>query len=220
MKGGEIIMAMYILPNDDISYLENLLFINGNFQILPYAILKDIPQEHISIFCVKHAFYCFPTQELIDYLREEIADKEAIEIGSGNGFVAQALQITATDSMQQTNPAIQQIYAMAQQPTITYGTNVKPFEALNAIDYYTPQVVLGCWVTHLYNSKEHWREGNAAGIDEIKIIKKHKYIFVGNELTHQFKPILKHKHQIFKAEWLMSRSMQKEKNVIWTWDNN
>jgi hypothetical protein len=105
------------------------------------------------------------------------------------------------------------------QTPVQYGENVYKYDALDAVKNYRPKIVIGAWVTHKFNPNEYYREGNQWGIDEIKLFGKvKKYIHIGNEHTHRHKPILGLPHREVKAEWLVSRSNQPEKNVIWIWE--
>ena len=199
---------------------ELLLSPEGSLRILPYADLANVPQEHISQFCVQHGVYCLPTQELVEWLRAELAGQKAIEIGSGNGALARALSITATDSYMQADPKIAALYAVQGQAPVHYGLNVEKWDAAAAVRLHRPHTVVACWVTHLYNEAEEWRAGNMFGVDEGQLLARvQKYIFVGNELTHALKPILDRPHRVFKAPWLLSRSINRDMNVIWVWES-
>jgi hypothetical protein len=198
-----------------------MLLSNGEFNILPYKDLSGIKQEHISLFCVKHGMYCLPTQELIDFLKENAEGYHTIEIGAGNGVIAKALNITATDSYMQKESGVATFYNLLRQTPVQYGNNVRKMDALIAVEHFCPDAVVASWLTHLYNPKEHWREGNIYGVDEGKIFKKiKKYIFVGNENVHKYKPILDIRHETYKPEWLLSRSLHKDLNVIYIWNKN
>lgn len=206
------------LKNTDISYLEKEIFKDNKFQFLSYKFYKEIPENDLKLFCHKHAMYCVPTIELVEWLKEQIKGKYTIEIGSGNGYLAKELGIKATDSFLQDRPDIQLQYKLMKQPTITYGDNVQRITANEVVKLYKPDIVLATWVTHLYNYKEHWRQGNMYGVDEEHIIKNcKKYIFVGSEKTHRTKPIHKFNKTSLKPEWLVSRNCD-NLDVIWIWE--
>jgi len=214
--------GIYALEKTDIRYLEDLLLDEDKkLKIVSYEELKNIPQSDISQFCVKYGIYNIPTVEMIDFLKQYIGGKEriTIEIGAGNGVMAKALGIRATDSRQQEQPEMRLIYTLAGQTPVRYGDNVCKYSAIEAIKLFKPNICIGAWVTHLYNPAEHWRGGNAEGIDESLLIKRiKKYIFIGNEIVHKNKPILNIPHETIYADWLISRSMNKDKNVIWIWE--
>jgi hypothetical protein len=211
-----------VLERTDFTYLEKILLDEkGELKIVSYEELKNVPQSDISQFCVKYGVYNIPTLEMIDFLKEQIGDKEktTIEIGAGNGVLAKTLGITATDSRQQDLPEVRTVYILSGQTPVKYGDNIHKCSAIESIKLYKPNIVLGAWVTHKYNAREHWRGGNRDGIDESIVIKKvKKYIFIGNENTHKNKPILNIPHQTIHADWLVSSSMNKDKNVIWIWE--
>lgn len=217
----QIMDGIYTLANNDISYLENILLDeNGELKILSYEQLKNIPQSDISIFCVRHGFYQIPTTELIEFLITEIDGKtnKTIEVGSGNGVLAKELGIVATDNYQQTMKKYREIYELSGQAIVKYGKNVEKFSAKEATKKFKPHNVIACWVTHKYNPLEHWRGGNEIGVDEVDLLRRiKKYIFIGNENTHKQKKILDIPHRTIKADWLVSRSITKEQNMIWIW---
>lgn len=210
--------GLSVIRDVDITYLEKQIFKDNKFQFLSYKFYKDIPENDIKLFCYKHAIYCLPTIELVEWIREQIDGKYTIEIGSGNGYLAKELGIKATDSFLQDRPDIQLKYKLMKQPTIKYGDNVQRMSANEAVKFYQPKIVLGVWVTHLYDFREHWREGNAYGIDEEHIVRNcSKYIFIGSEKTHKLKPIHNLNKTTYKPEWLVSRNCD-DSDVIWIWE--
>lgn len=213
---------MSVIDISDVKYLEDkMIDEKGIIKVLPYSFYKDIPQEHLSQVCIKYGIYNVPTLELIDFLRGEIGKylKGTIEIGAGNGAMATVLGILATDSYMQEDKKIKEFYGAFNQPITRYGFNVTNMEGNRAVNYFKPSVVIASWVTHKYNSAEHWREGNMFGVNEGSILKKvKKYIFIGNTKSHNCKPILDIPHKEVKAEWLLSRSLSREENMIWIWE--
>lgn len=211
-----------LLKNVDTSYLDEILLDNqGRLKVVPYKDIKDIAQEHISTFCVKNGIYAVVTKELVDFLEEEINQKKekTIEIGSGNGVIGKALDIKGTDSLMQLRPEIKAHYESLKQAIVPYGEDVEKLDAMEALRKYRPEIVIGAWCTHKYNSIEHWRGGNEFGINERKIVDKtKKYIHIGNEKVHSKKPIIKLPHRVVKAPWLVSRSMSYDLNAIYIWE--
>lgn len=209
----------YILDPVDVTYLNDILLNDkGELQVVSYEEIKDIPQEHISIFCGIHGFYCIPTTELIDFLKEEIKGKTAIEIGSGNGVLCRELGIIGTDNFQQLIPKYKKEYERVEQAIVPYGKHVEKLSANDAVKKYKPNVVIAAWCTHKYNPRKPELRGNEIGIDENKILKSAKYIHIGNVVSHKLKPILSYPHRVVKAEWLISRSIHRNDNVIWIWE--
>ena len=82
--------------------------------------------------------YLLPTIELVERLKRAIDGRRAIEIGSGNGVLAEALGIQGTDNFMQEMPKYKALYAAQGQPTIKYGKNVENLDALAAIKKYKP----------------------------------------------------------------------------------
>lgn len=203
--------------------LEGALNAQRELQILPYAFWRGFNQQEISAFCVQHGIYCVPTQELVDFLKHEmaadIAADAAIEIGSGNGALARALGIPATDNRMQEHRQYRAIYAELRQAPVRYGDHVVRLPAAEAVSKYQPRTVLAAWVTHKYNPQEHFRGGNMIGVDEAEIARVARYIFVGHQRVHRHKPLLSAPHAMYKYPWLVSRSLDPELNFIGVWEN-
>lgn len=215
------IPGLSLLGNRDVSALEEKCILAGRLQVLPAAEFKKFDQELISIFCVKNAFYGLPTTELVEWLRQKIGTRSAIEIGAGNGALGRALGIPMTDSFQQDEPEIKAYYQSIRQPTIRYGKDVERFTYRQAIEKFKPEVVIGCWVTQLWRDHSDDGNGNINGIDEEWILDKVPcYIHIGHTGPHGRKRILQRPHQAFKFEWLFSRSMTAEDCIIYVWDRS
>lgn len=208
-----------ILETADTKYLHDLLYTpDDELIVYPSCMFKDIDPLHIRQFCMEYGIYCLPTIELIEFLSEETKGKVAIEIGAGHGVIGRELGIISTDSFMQDREDVKRIYEILRQPTVRYGKNVLKHTANEAVEIYTPDVVIGAWVTHKINYEESC-EGNIYGIEEEKIIDRCKYIFIGSLPTHSCKPILKIEHQTIEVDWIVSRAYQKDgcKDVIWIW---
>lgn len=189
----------------------------GRLKILPAEFWRQYTQEEIAVFCNRNAIYCVPTAELVGWLQDRIAGRRAIEIGSGNGVLAAALGIPATDNRMQEWPDVAAHYRLIRQPLVRYGDNVERLDAGVALARYRPQVVIAAWVTHKYKSSEHWREGNMHGVEEQKILKRAEYIFIGHDYVHRNKPILELPHETVEPPWLVSRATSQGKDHIKVW---
>lgn len=196
---------------------EGALDDRGHIQILPTAFWQQFNQAEIGAFCVRQGLYCIPTVELVEWLRDRIGGRNAIEIGSGNGVMAAALDIPATDNKMQEWPDIKAHYDAIKQTPVPYGKHVKEMDARSAINFFRPEVVVAAWVTHKWNERESWREGNKYGVDEGRIIQRKTYIHIGNRYVHRFKPILDVAHEEHEFPWLVSRAMNGEPNFIAVW---
>lgn len=213
-----------VMDRRNVDYMKPILFDdNGRLKVLPAEVYKQFPHEDIVQFSHDHGIYGYPTTELVEFIAEELgaSRRNTIEIGAGNGVLSDALAITGTDSMMQSEPGVAAYYNLFGQPQVTYGPNVKRYDGNTAVDLYKPSAVVAQWVTHLYNPLEHWREGNMYGVDEAKILKKvRKYIFIGNDAPHSRKPILSLPHREIRADWIVSRAFDPALNVIWIWEKS
>jgi hypothetical protein len=205
-----------ILPIKDITYLENIVFENNKFNFKSIDFYRSIPESDIQLFCLKNAFYCLPTLELAEFLKERIGDRKALEIGAGNGYLAKYLDILATDSYIQNDPIMKKFYEMVvQQPIVKYGNNVKKIDGNSAIVKYKPDVTIACWVSQKIEI-DRTKNYKDLRVDEEEIIKNTgEYIFIGNENTHKNKTILKLPHETIPIEFVSRNGF--EGNIIWSW---
>ncbi len=205
-------MRYNVIDKADISYLDFIK--NGPF---PYEKIKDVPQEHLSQFCVKNAMYGIITKELIDFLIIEIGDRRAIEIGSGGNGLGRALNIPMTDNRMQEWEHVKATYNLMRQTPIVYPNDVEELDAFKAIDKHKPQVVIASWVTSKID--KFGRPLNMYGINEHEFFSKiKKFILIGNLNTHRDKKIMDVEHQEYSFDWLASRSLTTKDNRIWIWD--
>lgn len=206
-------MSHYAFLNEcDVSEIEKEAMLDGKLQILPYSFYKEHDINTILVFMHKHGIYVLPTQELIDWLKENIVGS-AIEIGAGNGAIGRALGIPITDSKMQDDPAVKAFYKMAGQPTITYPSDIIKMDALEAVTKYKPNTVIGAFITHKFNPITN--DGNTLGVaEEFVLLGCDKYINIGNTVTHKNKPILQLKHESFQFDWLITRAVHQALNRI------
>lgn len=190
---------------------------DGRLKILPASYYKGTTAQERALLGHSHALYGLHTEECISWLRDRIAGRSAIEIGAGDGVLAQALGIHATDSYQQANPKYKKLYEAARQPVITYGENVEKLDAVEAARRYRPDVIVACWVTHRYDPGQHWRGGNEAGVDEAKLLAHcGEYILIGNRDVHRDKPLWP-PEELIEPDWLYSRALNGSPNFIGVW---
>jgi len=190
---------------------------NGIMQPVPADFYRETTAIERALFGQKQGIYGFLTFELIDWLRDRIGGRKAIEIGAGHGALAAALEIPATDSKMQDDPKIAAWYAAHGQPTVTYGRNVEKLDAKAAIRKHRPEVVIASWVTHKYRPARHYAGGNAFGVNEEEVIAKCEYIFIGNTQVHSGKSIWEIPHEIIHPDWLFSRAHNGTPEFIATW---
>lgn len=188
---------------------------DGRPRIMPAAYYAGTTREERALLGHRHGIYLLPTVELVESLRAVIAGRRAIEIGSGNGVLAEALGIPATDSCMQADANIAALYALSGQPTVTYGSNVEALDAVAAIDKYRPQVVVAAWVTHKYSAGRHEAGGNMFGVDEDRLLDScEQYLFVGNERVHQGKVIWSAPHWIAYPDYVYSRAVNGSRDFV------
>jgi hypothetical protein len=190
---------------------------NGEFQILPASFWHETTLPERALLAVKHGMYLLPTLELIDHLKSVIAGRRAIEIGAGNGILAKALGIHATDNHMQSRPKYKAHYEALGQAPVRYGRDVEELEAHEAIQRYKPEVVVAAWVTHRYDLARHEAGGNEIGVDEDQVVDRASYLFVGNKTVHANKRIWARPHTIEQHDWLYSRAMNGSPNFIAYW---
>ena len=193
----------------------------GRPRIMPASYYRSTATEERGVFGQRHGIYGLPTAELIDWLKEAIGGRSAIEIGAGHGGLAAALCIPATDNRMQEHPAIRTHYALIRQPVVTYGNNVERLDAQEAVAEYRPQVVVASWVTHVYREDRDEAEGNMFGVDEDAILDAvDAYIFIGNTKVHAPKTIWSRPHKIFHPNWLFSRAVNGSPDFIAVWEKS
>ncbi|VGQ11506.1 hypothetical protein SB5439_04959 [Klebsiella variicola] len=162
----------------------------GTLKAMPATYWQEKTRTDRMLFGHKNALYAFPTIEGIEHINSLIGDRSAIEIGAGNGAFCKALGIPGTDSYQQAHPHYAMLYKLQGQPTINYGAHVRRMDALQAVKFHKPKIVIAAWVTHKYDPLRHANGGNEAGVDEHALLRKvDEYIFIGNSNIHQTKLI-------------------------------
>lgn len=193
----------------------------GHPRVLPASFYAETTREERALLGLRCGAYGLPTVELVAYLQSIIAGRSALEIGSGNGVLARALDIPATDNRQQDAPDIRKYYEALGQPTIRYGDNVEALDAHAAVARYRPQVVIASWVTHRYDPCRHWAGGNQDGVTEEDIIANcDAYVFIGNESVHRAKSIWAQPHQRWSPPWLYSRAVNGSQDFIAIWERS
>lgn len=211
-----------VLPNEDVSYMNELMFDSeGKLKAVPAKELASLPPIHLMIWGNKNGVYTYPTQELIDWLRDRIAGRSAIEIGAGLGGIGRALGITMTDSHVQTTPVMLAYYRAMGQVPIQPPDDVLKFEANEAIDHFKPEVVVGCYITQKYlPGDEDTKTGSSVyGVDELVMLPKIKtYLNIGNSSVHHDKRIRNLPHTVYQFDWLFTRSTDPDKNEIVVWE--
>jgi len=193
---------------------------DGRLKILPAAYWADTTPAERMLFGFRHGIYSFPTVELVERLREIIGGRVAIEIGAGHGVLADALGIPGTDNREQEKPGVRMLLAMQGSPPVRYGPNIVEAHASRAVRLFKAEVVIGCWVTQLWDPRASWNPGDSKldGVDEEDIIRQCQfYVLVGNEKVHEAKRIWSRPHHIEYPPFVYSRAMNGAREFIAVW---
>jgi hypothetical protein len=200
---------------------ELLLDEAGHMRLLPAAVLYDQDPVVLRTWANQRGRYGLPTAELVDWLRDRIAGRKAIEVGAGMGDLGRHLGIKMTDSAVQVEDSALNLYyrSMGQVPTDPPADVIR-CDALTAVRRYRPQVVVGCFITQLYRKgDEKTGTGSSVfGVDEGKLLARvGEYIHIGATSVHYGKRILKRAHIEHAFPWLVSRVVEPSTNRIWIW---
>lgn len=213
----------YVLENHNVDYLDALLVEEtGLLKVVDADFLRTLNLEHLIVWGNKRGVYTFPTTELITWIKEKIGDRKAIEICSGNGVIGRALGIVRTDSHVQTTPEMIAYYEAVGQKPISPPKDVYNFEANDAVDFFKPQVVVACYATQKYlPGDEVQKVGSSVyGVDELAMLPKiETYINIGTDTSHADKRIRKFKHDLYRFDWLFTRSPDQKLNHICVWNS-
>ena len=212
-----------ILNMEDTSHLDKVLKPNGFLEPVAAAVLREIPQMHLMLWCHVNAIYGLPTIELIDHLKTLFIGT-TIEIGAGDGAFGRALGIKSTDSYVQASPEMKAFYRGIGQPPVNYGDNVLQFDALDAVQHFKPTTVFASWVTQYVSDEDaSTTAGCYAGVKELEIAKHIKrYVLFGNHAIHGDKKLFKSPHlkkvEVQQSPLWFSRSSRPEQNALWIMD--
>ena len=195
---------------------------------LPAAELLSFGFDRLMAWAIIRARYCFVTAELVDWLRQRIAGRPAIEIGAGQGDLGYHLGVPQVDLGRQreawdaagygSNPLFHE-----QQPT-NPPPDIHRLDAEEAVQRFRPAVVIAAWVTEPDHTPTAGGPTTLAlrragiGVEEIRIIRAvETYIHIGNDVVHAAKRVYRLKHKVVRADWLVSRAFRQEKNSIRVW---
>lgn len=186
----------------------------GYFQLKPAAWWKALDPELVTFIGHAAARWCIVTTELVEWLRDRIAGRKAIEIGAGYGDLGFHLGIPQTDSYAHvTDPAAIQKAALFQHPLTRPPKDVRKLDGLAAVHACRPEVVVAAWVTHQGINGD----GYYLGVRETALVREADYILIGNEAVHHRKPILALPHETHAPPWIVSRALHPALDRIWVW---
>lgn len=193
---------------------------SGRYKLLPLEVWLSEGEDKLRQLMHEDGIYVLPNLELIQWLESFIDKDKTIEIGSGTGYICQFLGIKGTDNKMQSWKDISFWYQLNGQPTIQYPDHVEKLGGVFAAKTYKPDTVIGCYVTHKYNPKQHSLGGNQYGVDYNDLYKHCKrIILIGNHKVHDQNPFTKtNRHiKIENPSFLYTRS-QRDLNCIYVWD--
>lgn len=191
---------------------------NGHIALRSANELAALPHLPLISWCRDNARYTIVTRELVQWLREVIAGRSAIEVGAGHGDLGYHLEIPMTDSAIQTNPVIAQIIRSRGNLPITPPPDVERIDAEAAQRKYKPRVIIASWLTQK-TEQEDVDGGSMFGANERALVASvETYVHIGNLRSHHLKYILALPHQEFRFPWLWSRSRFPRDNRIWVWN--
>lgn len=193
---------------------------NGALRLMPASYYDSLDWNDLRIWCHYNARYGLPTVELIQWLRDRIGDRPAMEIGAGSGDLCHHLGIRGVDNHQQTWPHVMLYYAATKQPTIKYGPWVQNHDALKAVKMFKPKVVIGSWITHWIDPDKPPPPGggNMHGVKEDQLLDLvDEYIMIGNLETHGSKPIMSLPHTELQLPFVKSRASNPDLDRIFIW---
>ena len=210
--------------SDVLTLMDMLTDKDGIIRTLPYDEVKDVGKDTLNMVMQIMALYTFPTTEVVDFLREEIDDgnpefaPDAIEICAGSGWIGRNLDIPITDSYLQDRQDVRDAYIRNGCVPIAYPKDVEKLDAIAAIKKYTPEFVIGSYVTRKWGLGSR-KEGNMYGVDTGWVVNNcHKFYMIGNQNIHNGDPIMKRNHKEYSFPWLITRG-DSTKARIWVWEN-
>lgn len=209
-----------MIPSEVSGLASILLDKKGKLKLYPASWYDNIPWNTLRLFCHFYARYFLPTIEAIEFLKQKIKGKNVIEIGAGCGDLGYHLEIPMTDNYCQRWPDVQTFYSMVGQPVIDYSQDVLEMDALEAINKFNPDYVLGAWVTQWIDPSfpPPIGGGSIYGIQEDLLLKKTGYINISAHGIHKHKKILKYPHETINLSSLRSRKEDSRENVIWIFE--
>ena len=104
-----------VLDDVDTGYLDELLLDRGLVRPVRWKKLRRVPQAHLKVWCVRQGVYQLPTCELIDWLKEAIGGRTAIEICAGRSCLGRSLGIPMSDSYLHLHPDMHRMYEILKQ---------------------------------------------------------------------------------------------------------
>lgn len=220
-------VIMNLITPERLAEMEDLLFIPQDItnpeprlmRCYPASFYTQFTHEEVLNFAMRYGIYQFPTNELINFLKNELDLSSTIEIAAGGGHVGKHLPgVIQSDSKLQEQEWVKKWYKENGQYTIQYPSWMAKLDAELAVQIYKPKHVLGCWTVEAESST------SGEGVSEVAIASKvEKYVIVGNNHLHKRKPVLTVAHAYGKLrtiypEWMISKASIPSQNCIYIID--
>lgn len=223
-----------------------LISSDGRIYPIPFSFIKDDTLDTLNLIMQALGLYTFPTLELCEWLKEQIDDDpelephSAIEICGGTGWIGRQLGIKSTDIKNMENPIVQKVMLeSASIPTI-YTDDVETLEASEAVKKYSPDIVIGSYVTSKQlvnkidkrramtvgfrmpnggvieqNLMDIAREEVKVGVDVNWIVRKvYKTILICNMRTHKNESYTSLPHKTYSFPWLVTRGDLNQARIL------
>ncbi len=192
----------------------DLLSQSGHLRLLPARDLLSVGLDRLRAWATLRARYQLVTMELVDWLRDRIGGRTALEIGAGMGDLGHHLGIVQSDlGGQRERFEAMGVLSLRQAPTEP-PPSVERLDAEAAVAKYQPAVVIGAWVTQ----RGHDGAEASHGVEEARLVRSvQSYIHVGNTAVHGAKRVLRFKHRDYRPTGLVSRAIEQDKNLIYVW---
>lgn len=192
----------------------------GRIRLLPSSFWKALDPDLLILFAITAARWTIVTTELIEWLRDEIAGRKAIEIGAGAGDLGSHLGILQTDSFSHCEtPEVLARARRLHHAVPLPPPQVRRLDGLMAVRALRPEVVVGSWITEYGLVPRPGVTDNTSsfGVRETALVHEAAYILVGHVGTHGTKRILDFPHEEHRPSWLVSRAVDPTGDRIWTW---
>ncbi|MGL5923740.1 hypothetical protein [Chroococcidiopsis sp.] len=151
---AEIIDLSPEKQSEIVKAIDQQLLREGRILLHPYKFYAQFDNLELRMWMQFRGRYQLPTIELIDWLREKIGDRFAIEVAAGNADLGYHLGIHQTDSWIQMHPLMQgYMYARDAKATAP-KLDVEKLETVEAIKKYKPQIAIASWLTQKKKRKE------------------------------------------------------------------
>lgn len=203
---------------EDIQEITEKCFSNEELIIHPFKFYMQYSQNQIRLMMERQDIYMLPTEELCDFLDKVIADRSAIEIGAGKGYLGRELGITVTDSFAKRDSYPMKIDKMMGIPTIVYPDYVENLDAIQSVKKYKPHTVIASYLVHEQIYKDR---SKTFGVDGKKLLNMCKrYIHIGNLDLHCSDPIMNIPHTEIEFPYLITKNMNPYTDRIFIWGND